>query len=57
MQSQSHEARPAMLTMLQLLALGARQIEQGKFRSVAAVLAEMDEGEACPTPPQQPRTP
>lgn len=42
----SYENWEESLALLKLLALGNREIEQGKFRDADAVFAELDEAEA-----------
>lgn len=42
----SYENWEESLALLKLLALGNREIEQGKFRDAEAVFAELDEAEA-----------
>ena len=38
----SDEQREGTLALLELLAMGAREIEQGKFRDADKVLSELD---------------
>ncbi|CAN5606163.1 type II toxin-antitoxin system Phd/YefM family antitoxin [soil metagenome] len=42
MDVRSYEAHEETLSMLKLLALGNREIEQGQFRDMDAVFAELD---------------
>ncbi len=42
MDVRSYEEHEETLTLLKLLALGNREIEQGKFRPAAEVFADMD---------------
>lgn len=42
MDVKSYEEQEQTLALLKLLALGNREIEQGKFRDVEAVFAELD---------------
>ena len=46
MDVRSYEEQEEMLAMLKLLALGNREIEQGKFRDVEDVFVELDRAEA-----------
>ena len=43
MDVKSYEEQEETLAMLKILALGNREIEQGRFRPAADVLAELDE--------------
>ncbi|NRR33940.1 type II toxin-antitoxin system Phd/YefM family antitoxin [Oxalobacteraceae bacterium] len=43
MDVRSYEEQEETLAMLKVLALGNREIEQGKFRDVEAVFAELDQ--------------
>ena len=46
MDVRSYEEQEEMLAMLKLLALGNREIEQGKFRDVEDVFVELDRAES-----------
>ena len=46
----SYEERENLLAMLKILALGTREIGQGKFKDAEAVFAAMDDFDASDTP-------
>jgi prevent-host-death family protein len=45
MDVKSYEEQQATLALLKILALGNREIEQGKFRNVEDVFAELDQAD------------
>lgn len=45
MDAKSDEEREEMLALLKVLALGNRDIEQGRFRSAEDVFAELDQAD------------
>lgn len=47
MDVRTYEEHEETLALLKILALGNKEIEQGKFRSVDEVFAELDNGDAA----------
>ncbi|THF67036.1 type II toxin-antitoxin system Phd/YefM family antitoxin [Pseudothauera nasutitermitis] len=45
MDVRSYEEREETLAMLKILAMGSREIEQGRFRDASDVFADMDEAD------------